>query len=77
MEKNIRIKHEMDKEARMMTLDEAFFEALQLSEGRSSDIENQEYALFEYLSQFPEFVQNISEQYKKNVLEKWGFKVLR
>lgn len=72
----IKIKHEMDTEVRMMTLNEGFLEALQLSESRSSDIEKQEYALFDYLSHFPQFISNISDEYKKDVLKSWDYKII-
>ena len=69
------VKHEMDATPREMTLDEAFLEALELSESRSSDIERQEYALYEFLAEYPDFIIHISEEYKMSVLNGWNYDV--
>ena len=76
MKETLSIMHVMDEKVRKMTLDEAFLEALQLAESRASEVEEQEYALFEYLSAHPSFISHISEAYKKEVLQAWEYAII-
>ncbi|RDY83164.1 hypothetical protein C3733_20105 [Bacillus amyloliquefaciens] len=70
------VKHAMDGEKRKMTLNQAFLEALQLSEGETDIFENQEYTLFVFLSQCPKYINHISEEYKKSVLKSWDYEII-
>ncbi|MEC3664981.1 hypothetical protein ABE060_18895 [Bacillus rugosus] len=74
--KKVWVKHVMDDKKRKMTLNEAFMEALQLSEGTSDIFENQEYTLFVFLSQCPKYINHISEEYKKSVLKSWDYEII-
>lgn len=66
------IKHEMDEEARKMTLDEAFVEALTLSEG----LDSEESAILELLEDYPGMINAFSDEYKKKVLCGWNYEIL-
>lgn len=70
--KELIIKHEMDEVARKMTLNEAFLEALTLSEG----VDSQEAAILSMLKDYPESINTFSDDYKKKVLEGWEYKIL-
>lgn len=71
----ITVKHEMDNEERKTELDDAFMEALSLSEGRTCDIENKESDLKDYLEKYPEFIKSITDEYKFSVLKGWNYEV--
>lgn len=74
---NILVKHIMDKEYRKVTLDNAFIEALGLSNGCANEIEEQQNSLLEYLKKYPDFIQNITDEYKVTVLKGWEYEVIK
>lgn len=69
------IKHEMDKDERKMDLNDAFLEALSLSEGRACEIEKEENDLEEYLKNHKNFINNITDAYKISVLKGWNYSI--
>lgn len=75
MTKQIIIKHVMDEIERKCTIDEVFLEALSLSESRTNDIEIQEDDLFHFLKKYPDFINNINDEYKTNVIKSWDYEI--
>lgn len=72
--KVIRLKHDMDKEHRVVNLDDAFKEALSLSEGCSCEQEEFESELLKFLNKYDDFTNKIKDDYKEDVLKSWDYK---
>lgn len=72
--KIVRLKHDMDKKHRIVNLDDAFKEALSLSEGCSCEQEELEYELLNFLNKYDEFTSKIKDDYKEDVLKSWDYK---
>lgn len=72
--KLIRLKHSMDNEYRVLSLNEAFMEALSLSEGCSCEQEVFETELRNFLNNHMEFLDKIKDDYKEDVIKGWEYK---
>lgn len=73
--KNIRIKHTMDNEYRIVSLDEAFKEALSLSEGESCEQEVFESNLLALINSNEDFLNGITDEYKERVIKSWEYEM--
>lgn len=71
--KKIRLKHNMDNEIRIVSLDEAFKEALGLSEGQSCKQEELETDLLNLLNKHEELSQHIKDSYKEHIITSWEY----
>lgn len=70
------IKHVMDEEPREMSLNEAFMEALQLSQDGSNEFARQEYELYEYCDKYPDFLNKINDDYKRDIILSWDYEII-
>lgn len=70
------IQHAMDDHPREMTLDNAFLEALSLSEGCANEIEARDTELLQFLNKHPEFIKNVTAEFKRSVLEAWDYTII-
>ena len=73
--KMVKIKHEMDKEYREISLNEAFKEALLLSEGGSSEQEEFETKLLRAIEINPALLERFEDEYKLNTIKSWDYDV--
>lgn len=77
----IRLKHEMDKKYRVMSLDEAFLEALSLSSGCANEVEEFGYSLYKQINGYNTeeekelFLSIIKREYKESVIKGYGYKM--
>lgn len=77
----VKVKHCMDDEFRIMTLDEAFLEALSLSNGCASEVGEFENDLLKSINSFiekgheDEILSIIKDEYKMSVLKGWEYEV--
>ncbi len=76
MSKKVVIKHVMDEKERESTLNDAFLEALSLSESRANEIEEKENDLHQLLKKHPSLIDVISDEYKMDVLKGWDYEIL-
>lgn len=76
MSKKVVIKHVMDEKERELTLNDAFLEALSLSESRANEIEEKENDLHQLLKKHPSLIDVISDEYKMDVLKGWDYEIL-
>lgn len=71
--KLIRLKHCMDTKHRVVSLNEAFKEALSLSNGCSCAQEEFETELLNFLNKHEDLIHQIKDSYKENILKSWDY----
>lgn len=71
--KKIRLKHCMDAKHRVISLNEAFKEALSLSSGCSCAQEEFETELLNFLNKHEDLIHQIKDSYKENILKSWDY----
>ena len=72
----VTIEHLMDEGPRKVTLDEAFLEALELSDSCAAEIEVMESELLSMIKKHPSLLQNITQEFKLSVLRAWDYEVV-
>lgn len=65
----------MDKEYRIISLDEAFKEALSLSEGESCKQEIFESNLLALINSNEDFLNGITDEYKERMIKSWDYEI--
>ena len=73
----ILLKHCMDTDYRKISLDDAFLEALSLSETRSNEQEIFESNLLNVLKRNPKLLDRVPRKYKLEIIESWDYEVER
>ena len=71
--KLVRLKHCMDAKHRVVSLDDAFKEALSLSNGCSCEKEEFETELLSFLNKHEDLIHQIKDSYKENILKSWDY----
>lgn len=74
--KKVILKDEMTEKTITTTLDEAFKNALAMSEGCASEQERFEAELLLFIEQHPNVLSAIKEEYKLEVIKSWDYEIV-